>query len=467
MPKNKIIFLSVGLSVLLLLIFGIYWLSTYSKSKSNYGGPKEFNIWVVRDESAGYSDIITGFKAKYPEFNKTSIKVTKFSSYADYEKILINVMGDGNSPDIFVVNNNGGTLLEQKVVALPDDIINVDNFSKKFNKVFDELIIENTEKDKEGTEKTVSYLKGIPTGYETLGVFYNWKLVKNIPATWSDLDEEIKNNGQKENYATIGLGLGGKYVFSANDIFTLMLLQNKISNYRNLNQVTSINSLGAYFSYVNDINNNILSLKSEMDQLNLTTVDLFVRGKIGMLIGYPSLLREIELAVKRTAGNSALDKKTLKSSELFQITSGSGNSSDKNPNVNLVNYNYFAISKLSKNQKMGYKFLSYLSTKDAQKKYMKSFAFYLPALKELEEERLDENMDSNYERVKYKSFLTDGVELQSFDKGLKNEYDYYFYNHLNDFDTQEKKNILNNAIKFIDCNKNHLINNSSFEEECK
>ncbi len=467
MPKNKIIFLSVWLSVLLLLIFWIYWLSTYSKSKSNYGWPKEFNIWVVRDESAWYSDIITWFKAKYPEFNKTSIKVTKFSSYADYEKILINVMWDGNSPDIFVVNNNGWTLLEQKVVALPDDIINVDNFSKKFNKVFDELIIENTEKDKEWTEKTVSYLKWIPTWYETLWVFYNWKLVKNIPATWSDLDEEIKNNWQKENYATIWLWLWGKYVFSANDIFTLMLLQNKISNYRNLNQVTSINSLWAYFSYVNDINNNILSLKSEMDQLNLTTVDLFVRWKIWMLIWYPSLLREIELAVKRTAWNSALDKKTLKSSELFQITSWSWNSSDKNPNVNLVNYNYFAISKLSKNQKMWYKFLSYLSTKDAQKKYMKSFAFYLPALKELEEERLDENMDSNYERVKYKSFLTDWVELQSFDKGLKNEYDYYFYNHLNDFDTQEKKNILNNAIKFIDCNKNHLINNSSFEEECK
>jgi hypothetical protein len=31
----------------------------------------------------------------------------------------------------------------------------------------------------------------------------------------------------------------------------------------------------------------------------LSTVDLFIRGKIAMLIGFPSLIRELEKAEKR------------------------------------------------------------------------------------------------------------------------------------------------------------------------
>jgi len=29
---------------------------------------KELSIWVVGDETAGYSDIITDFKAKFPQY---------------------------------------------------------------------------------------------------------------------------------------------------------------------------------------------------------------------------------------------------------------------------------------------------------------------------------------------------------------------------------------------------------------
>jgi ABC-type glycerol-3-phosphate transport system substrate-binding protein len=87
------------------------------------------------------------------------IKVTKFGNYVDYEKTLLTVIGDGNSPDIFVVNSSDGGLLESKILAIPANIVNPDEFSKNFNKIFDDLLIENTEKDTSGKAKTISGIK--------------------------------------------------------------------------------------------------------------------------------------------------------------------------------------------------------------------------------------------------------------------------------------------------------------------
>ncbi len=463
MSKNKIFFLVIAIIIVFLMIIWWIFLLTWSKkSKITQKKIKEFNIWVVWDETSWYSDIIKWFKNKYKEYSSTEINVTKFNDYTDYEKTILNVMWDNNSPDIFVINNNWWALLEQKINAIPDKIINTNDFSNKFNRAFDNLIIKNKEKDKDWKNIDVYYLKWVPMWFETLWVFYNWKLIQSIWKTWSSLDDEIKKQPEDRNYIPIALWLWWKYIFSPWDILSLLFLQNKVNNYSDLNNNNWINSLSAYFSYANDINNNIVSLKEEMDELNLTTVDMFVRWKIWILIWYPSLLKEIELAVKRASSNLNLDKKTVKSSDIFQLYEPS---KDKTW-INLINYNYFALSKLSKNTEMWYLFLSYLSTKESQEKYMESFNYYLPALKELEETRLNKSINSNYERIKYSSFLPQFVELKDFNKLLKTDYDYYLNKNLNNL-TEDKKNILNKLIKYINCNKGHLIDMVDFDKKCE
>lgn len=145
LSKNKIIFFAVTGILLLAIIIGISLLGSPSGKKSKTNAPKELTVWVVGDETAGFSDIATGFKNRYPDYKNTEIKVTKFGNYVDYEKTLLTVLGDGNSPDIFVVNSSDGGLLESKILAIPSTVINPDEFSKNFNKVFDDLIIENKE----------------------------------------------------------------------------------------------------------------------------------------------------------------------------------------------------------------------------------------------------------------------------------------------------------------------------------
>lgn len=194
LSKSKLIFFAVTGVLILAIIIGISMLGSSSTKKPGTSAPKELTIWVVGDETAGFSDIITGFKNRYPEYKNMDVKVTKFGNYVDYEKTLLTVLADGNSPDIFVVNSSDGGLLESKILAIPADIVKPDEFSKNFNKVFDDLLIENKEKDDSGKDKTISGIKGIPLGYQAMGVFYNWKLVKTIPHTWNEIGGNIINS---------------------------------------------------------------------------------------------------------------------------------------------------------------------------------------------------------------------------------------------------------------------------------
>ena len=61
-------------------------------------------------------------------------------------------------------------------------------------------------------------------------------------------------------------------------------------------------------------------IQSIMKDLNLTTVDMFVRGKISMVVGFPSLMREIEYSIKRAASENVLTKLNLRTSEIPQVS---------------------------------------------------------------------------------------------------------------------------------------------------
>ncbi len=376
LSKTKLIFFAVTGIILLAIIIGISMLGSTSKQVLT-SAPKELTVWVVGDESAGFSDIITGFKARYPDYKNTEIKVTKFGNYVDYEKTLLTVIGDGNSPDIFVVNSSDGGLLESKILAIPAAIINPDEFSKNFNKVFDNLLVENTEKDTSGNTKTVSGIKGIPLGYEAMGIFYNWKLVRTVPHLWSEIgqntlplspstdttDTTVTTNGNTQtpdmtqDYTDMMLGLDSKYIPGASNILSLFFLQNKIPSYTQFIDTNANTALDNYFAFAQKGSpSSIAHIEATMKDLNLTTVDMFVRGKIGMIVGYPSLLKEIEYAIKRAGTENTISTLYLRTSEIPQV------SLDAKNDINLGEYNYFALSSLSKNPQAGYSFLAYLAT---------------------------------------------------------------------------------------------------------
>lgn len=475
MQKNKMILFAIAGWLLVLVMFlmvFLWWSGWWNKKTTKW--PKEFNVWVVGDETAWFSDVIKGFKDKNAEYKDTEIKFTKFSNYSDYEKILLNVMSDGNSPDIFVINNNSTSsewewLLDSKIIAIPDSAIWIDKFSKEFNKVFDELVIQNEEENKEWKKIKANYLKWIPLWYETMGLFYNSRKVDTVPSTWAELDTEIQNKAEAW-YSTVWIWTWDKYTFNSSDIVSLLFLQNWIDNYKKIWDSNTENTIKWYKSYFTDTNNKLSDLlTAQIDNLKLTTVDHFVRWNIGILIGYPSLMKEIILAQKRTSWNSSLKAQFLRISPIPQINNWENKDKNKEwaswDKINLINYNFFAISKYTKNQEMGLKFATYLSTMEAQEKYIASFPYYLPALKALEDWRLKENLGEWFIRATYAPFLEKDVELKSFNKWLKTEYDKFISTHLDD---NTDPSILSKNIKsYIECNVSHIIKWIDFDKDCE
>ncbi len=146
------------------------------------------------DDVAGYEDVVKDFKSKYERYKNTEVRITKFANYSDYEKTLLNVIADGNSPDVFMVPSDGAGVLESKIEPIPDQYIPSEEFGRNFNRVFDSLVTEKQEKDKEGKDIMVSYLKGVPMGYETMAAYYNLDIVTNaVPRTWKELGAQAQD----------------------------------------------------------------------------------------------------------------------------------------------------------------------------------------------------------------------------------------------------------------------------------
>ncbi|MDQ1344032.1 MAG: hypothetical protein QG650_752 [Patescibacteria group bacterium] len=233
MSKRKLIFFIVLAVIVLAIAIGFTILSNQKKD-TGPKGPKELRVWVVGDDVAGYDDIVKNFKSKHDRYKNTEVRITKFANFSDYEKTLLNVIADGNSPDVFVVPSDGGGILESKTEFIPDSYISTDEFSRNFNRVFDSLIVERQAKNADGKEITTSELKGVPMGYETMAAFYNLDLVTNaVPRTWSELgkqagemssstdsgnaeDSEGGSDGGRESGKSsavlAGIGLNGRYV---------------------------------------------------------------------------------------------------------------------------------------------------------------------------------------------------------------------------------------------------------------
>lgn len=203
--------------------------------------------------------------------------------------------------------------------------------------------------------------------------------------------------------------------------------------------------------------NDLSQFKPEMEKLSLTVTDLFARGKIGVVFGFPSYLREIQYAVKRASQESSLNKKNLKTATLPVA--------DSEKAANVAKFQYFALSKYAPDQKAGLDFIIHLVGKESQESYLEEFPYVLPAMNELAEKRKEQTMSKDYPRVKYENFmLAQGAKAIPFDKGLSTEFDAYF-KAVNEAQ-KDPKQILTDLSAIIKCQRRHLIEGANFEEAC-
>lgn len=163
------------------------------------------------------------------------------------------------------------------------------------------------------------------------------------------------------------------------DIIPLLMLQTSESttaSYEGMDAVSGRAAIELYRSYRSQTT-------SESD---LNAADRFVRGTSATLIGYPSTLRDIMMAIQRAKDADALlpdFEKNLRWSTIPQ------QSSDPKKQINIADYRYFVLAKdgehrdeSAKNDPV-IKMMQFLTTSAAQDVFAGSQDYILPAEKRL------------------------------------------------------------------------------------
>jgi maltose-binding protein MalE len=340
----------------------------------------------------------------------------------------------GNSPDIFVLNNNEkNSIFSDQIQWIDPKIINPNDFRIKYKTVFANDLIESYLD--ESTSKNKDFLIWIPVWYETLWVFYNKKYVKpsDLISMYS-LNKFIRTL-KDENPDIVPIWIWNwTYVYDSSSIVTQFFLnEDSVSSLGDLTSDKSKQALSSYYLFWSDLND-YNSKIPELEMLSRNNLDLFSKYKMAMVVWYPRMIKEIK-------------NKWFSIFPYLQALPFPHNVSGEAKA--LVEYNYFVVNKDSGNKDLANNILAYLTTQKWASSYLDKFRYYLPSLISLEEDKLEEKIFDKYSIV-LKNFLNTKASLFSFDKWIKSFYD---------------KNIVN----LLDSNFNYVNNFNSFKSKiiCK
>lgn len=146
----------------------------------------------------GYND--------YLDRNDMKLKVRDFASYEDLLDILPRVVQAGASPDVVVVPNHGGHFyVDPYIVSLGENLLDFSDFENRFHPLFvDELMFEEKQKVN-GADKIVRGLRGIPVGFEPMGIYYNRNIMPTSPTLWRTIGDLLSDDAKKNKYSAVSL----------------------------------------------------------------------------------------------------------------------------------------------------------------------------------------------------------------------------------------------------------------------
>ena len=448
MSPRKIIFLVIIGILWLLIIYGIWNLSQSRKARKNIE-VKSISVWVVWDTSEQYQNLFSEFSILNKTYKNTTIDIRVFPDYDKYQRSLLSTLSDGTGPDIFMVEWGGDAILESKVFPLPSSIVDLSNFDKKYEDIFLPLI------RSEGTGKeTTRSLVGVPLWYETLGLFYHKSLLRTVPKTWSEV-ETLAISSDKPSVLPTNLGFNPLYTPYATDIIAYFMWKGGIV--RSTKDIGGGDAgIGEYLAYAlrppeitptsNDLQwetnispreNAPSDIRKEMNDGSLTTIDLFIRGKIAMIVWFPSLIREIEKSEKRGWKEVLSD---------IILTEKLPQDSLWKKRVNIARYRYLALSKKSENLDAAADLLAYLMSETGWAKAQEAFPLMISPLRSWSEWQKETRLSEVFARTRLDAFIPDLQEdIFVFQYGIKWEYEKIFRELI---DRNEKIDI-NNLSKTI------------------
>jgi hypothetical protein len=443
MNKNKVIFLVIWVILLVFFISIFSILSSKSAKKTN-SWKWNFSIWIIWDDKAKFNEVLNDFKEKFPKYKNTSFNIVSFSSYEDYYNSLVWAFLIWKAPDIFSLNNNDSSFFDLQVLWIDPNVISPDDFRKNYDTVFSNDLIRKTKVD----DKDVEFLAWIPLWYETLWLFYNFREIKGKKlTTWSYVNDVIRQ--LSEDWETWIWIWNWTTVHMVEDIITQFLLLDWIEKLSDANWDKLKASISNYIRFGDEnMENKYNSFYKDIVWTNKNNLNLFSEWKVRMVLWYPRMLEEID--------KNWFDKSFLRAESFPTYKEDEWKI--------LVNYNYLVINKNTQFQELALDIMKYFASAEWQKKYLEKFAYYMPSMLSLINDRLEENLKDWY-NLKYKNFYNPKLELTSFNKWIRTIYD------------KEVPLILDSWVNSVDlfeilrkrllCISNKMITQTWLENPCK
>lgn len=416
MNKNKLIAAIIwGVLVVLLVIWltMLEWSSNAKKqpTKSEKG---TFSIWIYWDSVSSFQAFLSAFKEKNKNLSQLDFNVVSFNDPTDYFESLSLAFFKGQAPDMFVLDNNENSLFEEKTLLLPPEVVNVSKFREEYHTLFsDDLIITVPTTDWWSAE----YIKGLPIGYETLGIVYNRR-------SWFKAPDMNSLSGIRSAISRIWsakinpMALGnGSTVVDSWDILAQFLLLNKVYGLAWADEAKVKQALGEYTMFGNTQWENAYNdLFVETKTSGKTNIDLLLEWSVWATVMYPRNIKQLEWKTSL--------KNTLFAAPFPHTYGWDGPS--------LARYQTFVVNSSTAQLNTAYSLLSYMNSDEGALLYHDLHPYYLPARVNLEEELSSKRISNFFSALTLWDFYS--IEpLASFNKSSKAFYDTWINTVLDDF----------------------------------
>lgn len=186
------------------------------------------------------------------------------------------------------------------------------------------------------------------------------------PQFWDTIADMLSEDAKTEKIPAVSLGYG-RTTPASSDMLAFLTMQYKgeqFNSYKTIDSVESRSTIEKLLKY--RLEPNDLGKFSDAYANTLTNTDLFVRGQVATLVGYPSTERDILLAQKRAKKDKAYEssfEKNVRWATIPQVEE------EAKKQINMARYMYFAMTKygINRNKEKAsndpvIKFMQYLNT---------------------------------------------------------------------------------------------------------
>lgn len=472
--KRKLVFVAIISACLMVVLIGVLMLSGAGKKdegKDFNPKTKEVVIWSVNMPPTLFEALNKGFN-DYVDRSDMKLKSRDFSSYEDLLDIFPRAVQAGVSPDVVLIPNHGGYMyLDPIIVSLGENIIDLDDFENRFHALFvDELVFEEKQKV-DGVSQIVRGVRGIPVGFEPLGIYYNRELMPTTPQFWENIMDLLSDDAKTNKVPAVSLGYGRGTPISA-DMFPFLTMQyegDQFDSYETIDSVEARSTLEKLLEYRLEPNN--LSQFQDAYVNTLTNTDLFVRAKVATLVGYPSTERDIQIAIKRAKKDKAYEdtfEDNVRWTTIPQVEE------EAKKQVNMARFMYFVMAKYGINRNKEkpqndpvIKFMQYLATSKAQQTFFENYEYYLPSQIEMlkEPKAQIDGKTGDFDMTVGDWYVPTQKYLQ-YNKGLPHLFTYIVEKALDEPGATASV-ISGNILSYLSCKINHLTDPDTYDVPCE